>query len=427
MNLLQSSATGLAAAAPAADAARVRHEAGNGIRLLLVVTRMDVGGVPGHVLTVLDGLCGRGYHVTLACAECHSDHRAALQRMGVRLVQLPMKRLLSPLADVRALAALVRLIRRERFQVVHTHMSKGALLGGIAARIAGAPVVVNTAHNLGAIAMPRAWVRALFRVYDRWLLGTTTDAVITVTERVRDAVVAQRILPAARVHAIANGIVAAPRASEAQRQQARRALRREIGAADDAPVIGCVARLVWFKGLDTLVDALPAVLRVCPDVQVAVAGDGPLRAELAARAAALGVADHLHLLGERNDVPQLLRGFDLFVLPSVSEGMPLTILEAMGAGLPVVATAVGGVPELMVAAETGLLVPPGDAVALAPALQRLLCDAPLRRRMGDNGRRRLLSDFSADAMVAATDALLRRLLHDAGAALPKPGVGDDHL
>ena len=427
MNLLQSSATGLAAAAPAADAARVRHEAGNGIRLLLVVTRMDVGGVPGHVLTVLDGLCGRGYHVTLACAECHSDHRAALQRMGVRLVQLPMKRLLSPLADVRALAALVRLIRRERFQVVHTHMSKGALLGGIAARIADAPVVVNTAHNLGAIAMPRAWVRALFRVYDRWLLGTTTDAVITVTERVRDAVVAQRILPAARVHAIANGIVAAPRASEAQRQQARRALRREIGAADDAPVIGCVARLVWFKGLDTLVDALPAVLRVCPDVQVAVAGDGPLRAELAARAAALGVADRLHLLGERNDVPQLLRGFDLFVLPSVSEGMPLTILEAMGAGLPVVATAVGGVPELMVAAETGLLVPPGDAVALAPALQRLLCDAPLRRRMGDNGRRRLLSDFSADAMVAATDALLRRLLHDAGAALPKPGVGDDHL
>lgn len=427
MNLLQSSATGLAAAAPAADAARVRHEAGNGIRLLLVVTRMDVGGVPGHVLTVLDGLCGRGYHVTLACAECHSDHRAALQRMGVRLVQLPMKRLLSPLADVRALAALVRLIRRERFQVVHTHMSKGALLGGIAARIADAPVVVNTAHNLGAIAMPRAWVRALFRVYDRWLLGTTTDAVITVTERVRDAVVAQRILPAARVHAIANGIVAAPRASEAQRQQARRALRREIGAADDAPVIGCVARLVWFKGLDTLVDALPAVLRVCPDVQVAVAGDGPLRAELAARAAALGVADRLHLLGERNDVPQLLRGFDLFVLPSVSEGMPLTILEAMGAGLPVVATAVGGVPELMVAGETGLLVPPGDAVALAPALQRLLCDAPLRRRMGDNGRRRLLSDFSADAMVAATDALLRRLLHDAGAALPKPGVGDDHL
>ena len=427
MNLLQSSATGLAAAAPAADAARVRHEAGNGIRLLLVVTRMDVGGVPGHVLTVLDGLCGRGYHVTLACAECHSDHRAALQRMGVRLVQLPMKRLLSPLADVRALAALVRLIRRERFQVVHTHMSKGALLGGIAARIADAPVVVNTAHNLGAIAMPRAWVRALFRVYDRWLLGTTTDAVITVTERVRDAVVAQRILPAARVHAIANGIVAAPRASEAQRQQARRALRREIGAADNAPVIGCVARLVWFKGLDTLVDALPAVLRVCPDVQVAVAGDGPLRAELAARAAALGVADRLHLLGERNDVPQLLRGFDLFVLPSVSEGMPLTILEAMGAGLPVVATAVGGVPELMVAAETGLLVPPGDAVALAPALQRLLCDAPLRRRMGDNGRRRLLSDFSADAMVAATDALLRRLLHDAGAALPKPGVGDDHL
>lgn len=427
MNLLQSSATGLAAAAPAADAARVRHEAGNGIRLLLVVTRMDVGGVPGHVLTVLDGLCGRGYHVTLACAECHSDHRAALQRMGVRLVQLPMKRLLSPLADVRALAALVRLIRRERFQVVHTHMSKGALLGGIAARIADAPVVVNTAHNLGAIAMPRAWVRALFRVYDRWLLGTTTDAVITVTERVRDAVVAQRILPAARVHAIANGIVAAPRASEAQRQQARRALRREIGAADDAPVIGCVARLVWFKGLDTLVDALPAVLRVCPDVQVAVAGDGPLRAELAARAAALGVADRLHLLGERNDVPQLLRGFDLFVLPSVSEGMPLTILEAMGAGLPVVATAVGGVPELMVAAETGLLVPPGDAVALALALLRLLRDAPLRRRMGDNGRRRLLSDFSADAMVAATDALLRRLLHDAGAALPKPGVGDDHL
>ena len=414
---------------PGPGSATARPEAGavQPVRLLLVVTRLDIGGVPNHVITVLTGLCRRGYRVTVACAECRDDHRATLQALGVRIEHLPLKRLLSPWTDLKALWGLVGLMKREGFDVVHTHMSKAALLGGLAGRLAGVPVVVNTAHNLGAIAMPKAWLRALFRVYDRALLGATTDAVITVTERVRDAVVAQRILPAARVHAIANGITAPAPSTPQARDAARQMLRQEIGVGADALVIGCVARLVWFKGLDALVDAMPGLVQSCPQLQVVVAGDGPLRAELQLRAVALGLAGHLHFLGERHDVPRLLEGFDLFVLPSVSEGMPLTILEAMHARLPVVATAVGGVPELVLHGETGLLVPARSPAALAAALQRLLLDGPLRQAMGEAGRQRQQLHFSADAMVLATDSVLRGLLRGARLRRTPPTAGDAKL
>lgn len=380
------------------------------IRLLEVVTRMDVGGVPRHLLLLLEGLRKRGYRVTVACAECRPEHEAALGALGVRWVRVDLRRLLSPAADVRALAALVRLIRRERFDIVHTHMSKAALLGGLAGRIAGAPVVVNTAHNLGSVAMPKAWLRGLFWLYDKALLSTTADAVITVTDRLRDDVVARRVLGRAKVHAIANGIRPAPPVGEAEARDARDALLAEIGGGPGTLVVGSVARLVWFKGLDALIAAAPAVLQACPDCRFVVAGDGPLRAALEQQAAALGVRERVSFLGERADVPRLLAAFDVFVLPSVSEGMPITILEAMDAARPVVATKVGGVAELVSDGRTGLLVPPRDPPALGGALIRLLRDPPLRRAMGDQGRERVVAHFSAGAMAASTDLLFRDLL-----------------
>lgn len=400
---------------------------GRAIRLLEVVTRMDVGGVPSHVLLLLEGLCRRGYRVTLACAHCTPAHRAALEALGVEVLHIELRRLLSPVADMQALAALYRLIRREEFDIVHTHMSKAALLGGLAGRLAGAPVVVNTAHNLGSIALPKAWLRALFRVYDKLLLSITTDTVVTVTDHVRAEVVARRIVGPSRVRAIPNGLRARPPVGEGEAGAARNALLADIGAGPQTLVLGSVARLVWFKGLDALIAALPSVVRACPQVRLVLVGDGPMRAELAQQATALGVHDRVSFLGERQDVERLLPAFDVFTLPSVSEGMPMTILEAMHACRPVVATSVGGVPEVVADGVTGLLVAPRDPAALAAALIRLLGDATLRRAMGRSGRERVEAQFTAAAMVSATDQLFRGLLLGGGRRDCLTGAADEKL
>jgi glycosyltransferase involved in cell wall biosynthesis len=400
---------------------------GREIRLLEVVTRMDVGGVPSHVLLLLEGLCRRGYRITLACAHCTPAHGAALEALGVRLLHLDLRRLLSPVADLRAFAALYRLIREEEFDIVHTHMSKAALLGGLAGWLGGAPVVVNTAHNLGSIALPKAWLRGLFWLYDKLLLSITADSVITVTDRLRAEVVARRIVGSSRVRAIPNGLRPRPTLDDTEAGEARNALLAEIGAGPGTLVVGSVARLVWFKGLDALIAALPAVAEACPECRLVLVGDGPMRAQLEQQAQALGVGERVAFLGERHDVERMLPAFDVFTLPSVSEGMPMTILEAMQASRPVVATSVGGVPELVADGESGLLVAPRDPAALADALIRLLGDATLRRAMGASGRDRVQAHFTAAGMAAATDQLFRGLLAGAGRREVLSGMADEKL
>jgi len=177
-----------------------------------------------------------------------------------------------------------------------------------------------------------------------------------------------------------------------------------------------VARLDPQKGLHDLVAAAALV----PEARVMVVGEGPERRALETRIAHLGLGDRVHLLGFRSDVPDLLAGSDLFVLPSLFEGLPLSILEAMAAGKPVVATAIGGNDEAVVDGATGLLVPPGDPRALADAIRALLRDPERRRRLGEAGRRRAEAEFSAPAMVRRVAAVYDELL----AASDRPGDGD---
>ena len=379
---------------------------GKTLHLLEVVTRLDVGGVPSHLMLLIEGLRASGYDITVACGSCDPEHRARLAALGIRLELVELRRLLSPVSDLRGLVRLYQLMHRLQFDIVHTHMSKAALLGGVAACLARVPVKVNTAHNLGSIAMPRLWMRMLFWVYDKALLTLAMDAVIAVSIRVRDEVLRRKVLGPGKIVAIPNGI----RGAVAQdASMARAALLAELGLDSGRAIVGTVARLVWFKGLDYLLLAASKVVKSRPEAVFVIVGDGPLRGEIESRVQALGVRAHFAFLGERRDVARLLHAFDLFVLPSVSEGMPITILEAMAAARPVIATRVGGIPDLVEDERTGLLVPPRDADALAAAILRLLANPRLRADMGGKGLERLQRHFAVERMVASTDQLFRRL------------------
>ena len=183
-------------------------------------------------------------------------------------------------------------------------------------------------------------------------------------------------------------------------------VRRALGIPADAPLLGTVSRLVPVKGLIHLVAAIPEILRRCPRAHLALAGDGEERELLAAQAAALSVADRVHFLGFRDDVPAVIGALDLFVLPSLNEGLGKVLVAAMALGVPIVATKVGGVPEVVEDGRQGLLVPPADPAALAKAAITLLEDRAAAAAMGAAGRARA-ERFSADVMLARLAALYR--------------------
>ena len=361
-------------------------------RLLVVITLAEVGGAQAYVMALLPELARR-FEVTVA-AHGPGPLRAAADAAGARYVPLRhVRRALHPLHDALGLLELLLLCLRVRPHVVHANSSKAGVLARLAAAAARVPVRVFTVHGWAFKAHSGLASRAYLWA-DRAMRPLTT-ATVCVARSELDAGLRARTCTEDATVVIPNAVDvgAAPRAA----------------LAGEPPLLVSVGRLKEPKTFELLVEALG---RVGVPYRAAIAGDGPDRPAVEAAVARTGA--RVELLGTHGEVPRLLAGADAFVLSSASEGMPISVLEAMAAGLPVVASAVGGVPELVVDGETGLLVPPGDADALADALERVLGDAELRRRMGEAARRRAEEEFDLARFRDAHVALYGRLLAQRG-------------
>lgn len=307
----------------------------------------------------------------------------------------------SRLFRLRAALQLSQLLHDQRADVLHTHVHLAAgVLGRLAARIAHVPVVAHM-HIENHFRPQRAAAvvsRALDNRTARWCAR-----ILAVSDDTRRAFERQGY-PAALMETVYNGIDVPPRSNGA-------GLRAELGLPADAPLAGEIARLCDVKGQRELIRAAASV----PELRVVLVGEdleagGAFRAGLEREATELGVADRVRFTGYRDDADALLDELDVFVLPSWIEGLPLTVLEAMAHGKPVVATGVGGTPELVVDGETGVLVPPRDPDALAAALRELAADPDRARRLGEAGRRRVEERFSAEAMTSRVLAVYDELL-----------------
>jgi len=327
---------------------------------------------------------------------------ARLGALGVATHEVALAgRLVSPAA----LGALVRVLRARAPAIVQSHGARSNVYTRLAARLARVPVVLSTVHNSLFDYEVSPLRRRLYVAAERWTSGLA-DRVVAVSDAVARDLVQRYGLPPARVVTVKNGIDAD--AFAAARPPA--AVRAELGLGPGARPIGVAARMTAQKGHAHLLDALPAVLARVPAVVCVLIGDGPLRARLEARARALGVAARCRFTGARADVADLVAALEVVVLPSRSEGLPFALLEAMALGKPVVATTVGGCPEVVEDGRTGWLVPPGDAPALAGAVLRLLEDAPAARAMGARGAARVRAEFSLARMVDALQTLYAALL-----------------
>lgn len=392
-----------APAAPTTGAGTMPARFGR-VRLLILTVGFTVGGAEQLILVTAPRLQRLGFEVLVACLKGWGPIGDELERSGVRAVALGA----AGAFDLRAAGRLLSLLRRERIQILHAHLYLANIAARVIGRMAGVPVVIGTHHDTDLEI-------GLFGRLCEAATGSMSDTVLACSEAVRRHAIRAYGLGHGQVRTLRNAL---PDPGETWSDPARRVdLRRELGAAPGERLVGSVGRLIEpKKGLPVFLAAARRIAERLPDVRFVIVGDGPARQRLEQMARRLGVAHLTTFAGERRDIPRVMEALDLLVQPSNWEGFGLTLLEAMAAGRPVVATRVGGMPEVVVHGRTGLLVPPGDPDALAGACLEILSDGERAARFGAAGRQRARADFSIDRMVNDTVALYRELLERAPSA-----------
>jgi glycosyltransferase involved in cell wall biosynthesis len=383
------------------------------VKVLRVIARLNMGGPALHVAYLTHGLHERGYDTTLVAgslARGEDSMEFVAQELGIHATHLPeLRRDISPLRDVQATLRLAQLIRRLRPDILHTHTAKAGAVGRMAAMLAGdarPPIVVHTFHGhvLRGYFGPR--LSYGFRLLERWL-AQRTDALVAVSPEVRDELVRLGIAPAEKFTVVRVGIQLDDRIADVD---GREETRRQLGIADGSFTVGWIGRMTGVKRTSDVLLAFKRLRERGVDAYLCMIGDGPEREVLERRAHELGIMKRTLFLGYQEQVAPYYAALDAMILPSGNEGTPVSAIEALAAARPVVATRVGGLPDVVREGEDGFLVEPGDVDELAERLERLATDGELRRRMGEAGRARVLPRYSVQRLIDDVDTLYRSLL-----------------
>jgi glycosyltransferase involved in cell wall biosynthesis len=365
-------------------------------RVLHVLNTSEEGGGARHLFQLVSRLDPLVFAPVVATTD-HGPLVDRLQASNVRVVDVDMMR---GRVDPRPVVRLRLLLRGGGFDLVHLHGTRAGFFGALAlAGVEARPRVIYTVHCLSCSRQAPAPVRRFYAGVEKFIAGRA-DRAIFVSERDRRSGVAGGLFSPDRTVSIPNGIDVASFPASMPEPFSR------SGRAE----IVTIARLVRQKGIRFLVEAARRVVERHGAARFTVFGDGPERRRLEAQAAELGLGERLRFAGLTTDVVSDLGAADLFVLPSLWEGMPISLLEAMAAGRSVIATAVSGSTELVIEGETGRLVPPGDARALAAAIDGLLRDRAAARAMAAAGRARVRENFSVERMLRSTADVYRELL-----------------
>jgi len=386
-------------------------------KVIHVITRLDRGGSAENTLLTCLGLAGK-YELVLAHGMARESRMTAWEKQsvdarvleaekrGIRVaVQPGLIRAIAPLQDLRAAAALWRLFKKEKPDIVHTHTSKAGLLGRWAARLARVPLIVHTPHGHVFYGHFGPFASRIFHFLEKMTSGIT-DRLIPLTQAERADYLRFSIARAEKMVTIHSGVEISRYAVPAVEARAK---KEALGLPPDRPIIGTVGWLLRVKGSQHLFQAMTVVWKKHPAAVLVYAGKGDLEGVLRGEACRLGVSDRVVFLGWRDDIPDLMHLLDIFVLPSLNEGMGRVLVEAMAAGKPIVASRVGGIIDLVKDGCNGILSEPGDVEGLSRALMTLLNDPGLGAVMGACGKA-MAEAFGVAAMVEKIDALYTSLL-----------------
>ncbi len=370
------------------------------IKIIFVITGTGVGGAEKMLYHTIKGLNPERYSAKLCSLKKKGAFAYSLENEGLEVYSLSLRdegTLAGWLDSLRALILLVRYFRKERPAVVHSFLFRANLLARIAGYLTGVPVIICSVRVMGG---ETKWHHTVDR-----MTAFMADHFVAVSNRVKEHMLCKAHIAEHKVSTIYNGIDVGNSAAID-----RTALMRDIGLKDDERILMSAGRLHRQKGYDLLLKALSVVQISFPTVKLLILGDGEEEKTLKKLAHSLELSEKVLFLGLRSDVDRFLQCSEMCVLPSRWEGFPNVLLEAMAAGKPVVATAVGGVRELVVDNVTGILVPPQDDMAVAGAISLLLSDTRRALAMGAAGRERALKHFSMNAMISKTESLYHELL-----------------
>jgi len=324
---------------------------------------------------------------------------------GVLIIPIPsLVRRINPVKDFQAFYKILRLIQKEKPDIVHTHTSKAGILGRMAAKIARVPLIIHTPHGHVFFGHFGPVLSKIFLWAER-LFAPFTDRVVALTAGESRDYTDLNVYPREKLVKIHSGVdvekfkLVSVGAVEK---------KRSLGLEQKGLVVGFIGWLLPIKGPMHLLKAMEAVWRDHPDTALVFIGKGDLDLDLRAEALKTSTNGRVNFLGWRNDIDEIMPIFDIFVLPSLNEGMGRVLVEAMAAGKPIVASNVGGIPDLVEHNYNGLLVPPGDEKALAAAIEQLINDPAKAKMMGQRGKERC-HQFSIEAMIEKIDALYMEL------------------
>lgn len=387
-------------------------------KVIHIITRFDKGGSAENTFLTVVGLDRERYEVVLvrgvalesamdaAKARAVERNLEEARQAGVRIVTVPaLVRDIHPLKDLAAFCRLLQILREERPAIVHTHTSKAGILGRWAAWLARVPIVVHTPHGHVFWGYFSRLATVLFVLAEK-ITSAVTDKIIVLTEQEKKDNIVRRIAPESKFAIIHSGVALARFAGAAG--DAAEA-KKELGIPADAFVVGTVGRLTRIKGQKYLLAAAQKTLARTPGAYFVLLGDGELAVDLRAQVASYGIAGNVRFVGWRDDVSKIMSAFDVFVLPSLNEGMGKVLVEAMALGKPIIASAAGGITDLIVPGENGILVPCADADAIAQSIELMRADPALRIRMGARGRQ-MAVNYGAELMVRKIDSLYVELL-----------------
>lgn len=365
------------------------------VRLVFVINTLAVGGAERQLTRVVRELHATGrWNVSVYSIVRQGQFVEAIEDAGIEVAGQCQPWSKSPRHVFRCVCDLYAYLIREQPEIVHCYLERAGFVGALAGRAAAVPHIITS--RMGAPYSPSP-ESELVRRTTNWISDRCSEAIVAISEATRAQAIREGA-PESKLVTLYNGVLPASPVAPGPR------------LFPGNPVIGTVGTLRQVKGHRVLLEAAPRILAALPQTHFVLAGTGPERKRLEALARELEVADRVRFLGQRADIPAVLAAFDVFVLPSLGEGMPNAVLEAMVAGLPVVASRVGGIPEVVEDGKSGLLVEPDSPGALADALICVGREQQLRRTMGQRGRHRALTTFSPQTELAETEALYYRLL-----------------
>ncbi|MDQ3005536.1 MAG: glycosyltransferase family 4 protein [Chloroflexota bacterium] len=360
--------------------------------IIWMIDSLGPGGAEQLMPTILKNLQQAGFSIRVCALQIRAGNPIAseLQRLGLPVDLIPIRNLRQPLN----LIHILRYLRLHRPQLLHTQLEFADILGTLAAKLLGIPSV-STVHTLDVFPEKKsAWGRMKLRWF---LLGRFCDRVIAVSEKTRLHYLQSGGLPHDKVITLYNGVDISRFKNMDATQTGK--LKRELQLPLNSRIIMTVAVLREPKGIQFMIRALPGILEQCPDVHYLIVGDGVHRATLSDLAAGLSIKDHITFAGHRTDIPNLLASCDIFVLPTLKDALPTVLIEALAAEKPIIASDVGGVPEIIESGVNGLLVEPGDPSKLADACLQLLKDNALRSQIVQAGSATLRQRFSIDLQI----------------------------